>query len=140
MNRSLCGASSRLTGGLSGPTDADLCDRQRPPERHDPARVTHDAFEQLAFSAKIGRRQSEEPDVDDQETVVRLWFGDRSRLQRTVCSAELSPILGALTRRYDAGLHSTRRGDFRVIYRINEADRRIDVVAIEHRSDVYRSR
>jgi mRNA interferase RelE/StbE len=37
-----------------------------------------------------------------------------------------------------AGLHSARRGDFRVIYRINEADRTIDVVAIDHRSDVYR--
>jgi mRNA interferase RelE/StbE len=39
-----------------------------------------------------------------------------------------------------AGLHSARRGDFRVIYRINEADRRIDVVAIDHRWDVYRPR
>jgi mRNA interferase RelE/StbE len=38
------------------------------------------------------------------------------------------------------GLHSARRGDFRVIDRINEADRRIDVVAIEHRSDAYRPR
>jgi mRNA interferase RelE/StbE len=36
------------------------------------------------------------------------------------------------------GLHSARRGDYRVIYRI-DADRRIvTVVAIEHRSDVYR--
>jgi mRNA-degrading endonuclease RelE of RelBE toxin-antitoxin system len=34
------------------------------------------------------------------------------------------------------GLHSARRGDYRVIYRID--DHRIDVVAIEHRSDVYR--
>jgi mRNA interferase RelE/StbE len=38
------------------------------------------------------------------------------------------------------GLHSARRWDFRVIYRIDEADRRSDVVAIEHRSDVYRPR
>lgn len=38
------------------------------------------------------------------------------------------------------GLHSARRGDFRVIYRINETDRRIDIAAIEHRSDVYRPR
>ncbi len=37
-------------------------------------------------------------------------------------------------------LHSARRGDFRVVYRVDEAGRRIDVVAIEHRSDVYRSR
>lgn len=36
------------------------------------------------------------------------------------------------------GLHSARRGDYRVIYRIDDHDRRIDVVAIEHRSDSYR--
>lgn len=39
-----------------------------------------------------------------------------------------------------AGLHSARRGDYRVIYRINDHERRIDVVAIEHRSDAYRPR
>ena len=39
-----------------------------------------------------------------------------------------------------AGLHSARRGDFRVIYRIDEANARIDILAIEHRSDVYRPR
>jgi mRNA-degrading endonuclease RelE of RelBE toxin-antitoxin system len=38
------------------------------------------------------------------------------------------------------GLHSARRGDYRVIYRINDTDHRVDVLAIEHRSDVYRPR
>jgi mRNA-degrading endonuclease RelE of RelBE toxin-antitoxin system len=38
------------------------------------------------------------------------------------------------------GLHSGRRGDYRVIYRIDDQHRRVDVVAIEHRSDVYRPR
>jgi mRNA interferase RelE/StbE len=38
------------------------------------------------------------------------------------------------------GLHSARRGDYRVIYRIDDHQRRITVVAIEHRSDVYRPR
>jgi mRNA interferase RelE/StbE len=36
------------------------------------------------------------------------------------------------------GLHSARRGDYRIIYRINDDDRRVDVIAIEHRSDIYR--
>jgi len=36
------------------------------------------------------------------------------------------------------GLQSARRGDYRVIYRIDDQDHRVDVVAIEHRSDVYR--
>lgn len=39
-----------------------------------------------------------------------------------------------------AGLHSARRGDYRVIYRIDGHAHRIDVVAIEHRADVYRPR
>ena len=38
------------------------------------------------------------------------------------------------------GLHSARRGDYRLIYRIDDQRRRVDVVAIEHRSDVYRPR
>ncbi|CAN5568829.1 type II toxin-antitoxin system mRNA interferase RelE [soil metagenome] len=33
------------------------------------------------------------------------------------------------------GLHSARRGDFRIIYRIDEV---VTIVAIEHRSDAYR--
>jgi len=38
------------------------------------------------------------------------------------------------------GLHSARRGDFRIIYRISEAQSRVVIVAIEHRADVYRQR
>jgi mRNA interferase RelE/StbE len=38
------------------------------------------------------------------------------------------------------GLHSARRGDYRVIYRIGDTHHRTEVVAIEHRSDVYRPR
>ncbi len=38
------------------------------------------------------------------------------------------------------GLHSARRGDYRVIYRIDDQQRQVTVMAIEHRSDVYRPR
>lgn len=38
------------------------------------------------------------------------------------------------------GLHSARRGDYRVIYRIDGHQRQVPVVAIEHRSEVYRPR
>jgi mRNA interferase RelE/StbE len=38
------------------------------------------------------------------------------------------------------GLYSARRGDYRVIYRIDDQHHRVDVVAIEHRSDIYRPR
>ena len=38
------------------------------------------------------------------------------------------------------GLHSARRGDYRVIYRIHSDERRVDIIAVEHRSDAYRPR
>lgn len=37
-----------------------------------------------------------------------------------------------------AGLWSARRGEYRVLYRIDEDIRRIEVEVIEHRADVYR--
>jgi mRNA interferase RelE/StbE len=39
-----------------------------------------------------------------------------------------------------SGLHAARRGDYRVVYRIVDHERRVDVMAIEHRSDIYRPR
>jgi mRNA interferase RelE/StbE len=38
------------------------------------------------------------------------------------------------------GLHSARRGDYRVIYRIDDGQRLVTIIAIEHRSDIYRPR
>ena len=38
------------------------------------------------------------------------------------------------------GKRSARRGDFRVIYEINDDARVVTIIAIDHRSDVYRSR
>ena len=38
------------------------------------------------------------------------------------------------------GLHSARRGDYRVIYRIDDSQHLVTVLTIEHRSDIYRPR
>jgi mRNA interferase RelE/StbE len=38
------------------------------------------------------------------------------------------------------GMHSARRGDYRVIYRIDDEQRLVTILAIEHRSDIYRPR
>jgi len=38
-----------------------------------------------------------------------------------------------------AGLWSARRGDYRVLYRINDELHRIDIVAVDHRRDIYRA-
>ncbi len=36
-----------------------------------------------------------------------------------------------------AGIYSARRGTYRVLYRINEQDREVVVLRIEHRRDAY---
>jgi mRNA-degrading endonuclease RelE of RelBE toxin-antitoxin system len=38
-----------------------------------------------------------------------------------------------------AGLHSARRGSFRVLYRIDDEQVMVLVVTIDHRRDVYRA-
>lgn len=38
------------------------------------------------------------------------------------------------------GSHSASRGDFRIIYRIDDDQRVVFVLTIEHRADVYRRR
>lgn len=43
--------------------------------------------------------------------------------------------------RYElAGLHSARRGDYRVVYRVNADQQISEILGIEHRSDAYRPR
>ena len=36
------------------------------------------------------------------------------------------------------GRHTVRRGDYRVVYRIDEARHAVTIEAVAHRSDVYR--
>lgn len=67
------------------------------------------------------------------------------RLPEKVATAAIEFIYGPLASnpqrvgkplRFDLeGLHSARRGSYRIIYRIDE---RVTVIAIEHRADVYR--
>jgi len=45
------------------------------------------------------------------------------------------PLLGDLEE-----LHSARRGDYRVIYEIDDTRRRVVVHRVQHRRDVYRPR
>lgn len=67
------------------------------------------------------------------------------RLPEKVATAAIEFVYGPLASnpqrvgkalRFDLeGLHSARRGDYRIIYRIDE---RVTIIAIEHRADVYR--
>ena len=38
------------------------------------------------------------------------------------------------------GLHSARRGDYRVIYEIDHQEESVTIIAIQNRADVYRGR
>lgn len=60
---------------------------------------------------------------------VEFIFGALSENPRRVGK----PLRGELT-----GLHSARRGDYRVIYGVVEEVRTVEVVHIDRRSDVYR--
>ncbi len=73
-----------------------------------------------------------------------------ARLPERIAAAVVEFLLGPLCenpqqvghplQRELAGLWSARRGAYRVIYEIEDDERTIDVLRIEHRSDVYRPR
>lgn len=48
--------------------------------------------------------------------------------------------VGRALRNELAGVHSVRRGTYRVLYRIDDTTREVIVLRIEHRGDVYRRR
>ena len=73
-----------------------------------------------------------------------------ARLPEKVATAAVELIYGSLAQNPRqvgkplklglAGVHSARRGDYRVSYRIDDQLHAVTVMAIEHRSDVYRAR
>ncbi|MGD9997647.1 MAG: type II toxin-antitoxin system RelE/ParE family toxin [Ilumatobacteraceae bacterium] len=68
------------------------------------------------------------------------------RIAAAVVEFMLGPLCGNPRRvghplqRELAGLWSARRGAYRLVYEINDADRTVTVLRIDHRSDVYRPR
>ena len=89
-----------------------------------------------------------------QDPVSILWSAsakrDLTKLPEKVATAVVEFIYGGLAenpRRVGheltlelSGLHSARRGDFRVLYRMNEDQGVVTIVNIDHRADVYRRR
>jgi mRNA-degrading endonuclease RelE of RelBE toxin-antitoxin system len=75
---------------------------------------------------------------------------DLAKLQEKAATAVVEFIYGGLVTNPHrvgralhlelVGLYSARRGDFRVIYRIEESGRTVTITAIDHRADVYRRR
>lgn len=89
---------------------------------------------------------------EDSYTLVMAASAERKlrRLPARVAAAIVEFMLGALVenprrvghplRRELEGLWSARRGPYRVVYEINDDERRVEVLRIDHRSDVYRPR
>ena len=74
----------------------------------------------------------------------------QEKLPAGVAAAVLEFITGSLIaaprrvgkplRRELAGLYPARRGTFRVLHRIDDAEHLVTVVRVEHRADAYRRR
>jgi mRNA-degrading endonuclease RelE of RelBE toxin-antitoxin system len=72
------------------------------------------------------------------------------QLPEAVSAAVIDFITGALIenpqrvgralRNELAGIHSARRGTYRVLYRIDDEAHEVTVLRIDHRGDVYRTR
>jgi mRNA-degrading endonuclease RelE of RelBE toxin-antitoxin system len=72
------------------------------------------------------------------------------RLPPKIATAAVQFMLGPLVeaprrvghplQRELTGLWSARRGAYRIVYELNEAELVVNVIRIDHRADVYRSR
>ena len=72
----------------------------------------------------------------------------QTKLPEQVATAVIESLTGALVdtpnafgkplRGDLAGIHSARRGTYRVLYRINDTTHEVIVLRIEHRRDAYR--
>jgi mRNA interferase RelE/StbE len=62
--------------------------------------------------------------------IIEFVFGDLQRAPRKV---------GKPLKRELEGTYSARRGPYRILYKINDAENRIEILRVDHRVDVYRN-
>ena len=62
--------------------------------------------------------------------IIEFVFGDFARTPRKVGK----PLKGELE-----GSYSAPRGPYRILYNINDAANRVEILRVDHRSDVYRN-
>lgn len=77
-----------------------------------------------------------------QRQLNRLPEGTAAAIVEFMLSAlvENRQRVGGRLRQELAGLHSARRGSYRIIYEIDDDQRAVIVLRIDHRSQVYRPR
>jgi mRNA interferase RelE/StbE len=74
---------------------------------------------------------------------------DLRRLPEKIATAVVEFVYGSLVENPErvgralhlelAGLHAARRGDYRIVYRIDPEARVVLIAHVDHRSDVYRA-
>ncbi len=84
----------------------------------------------LVFAPRAARALSDELPEPAAWAVIELITGPL---------LERPHQLGHQLRNDLAGIWSARRGDFRVLYRIDDVAREVTVLRIEHRRDIYRT-
>ena len=62
--------------------------------------------------------------------IIEFVFGDLARTPKKVGK----PLKGELE-----GSHGARRGPYRILYNINDAANRVEILRVDHRADVYRN-
>jgi mRNA-degrading endonuclease RelE of RelBE toxin-antitoxin system len=92
--------------------------------------VTDDAGLDIAW-ASAGAPFARPASGDDRTRCrrIRLW-----------ASCQQSRQVGRPLRMELEGLLSARRGDYRVLYQVDDKRHRVNIVTVEHRGDVYRRR
>jgi len=61
--------------------------------------------------------------------IIEFVFGHLARTPR-----KGKPLKGELE-----GLYGARRGPYRILYNINDAANRVEILRVDHRADVYRN-
>jgi mRNA interferase RelE/StbE len=63
--------------------------------------------------------------------IIEFVFGDLARTPRKV---------GKPLKRDLEGSYSARRGPYRILYNINDPTNLVEILRVDHRADIYRSR
>ena len=62
--------------------------------------------------------------------IIEFVFGDLARAPKRV---------GKPLKRELEGSYSARRGPYRILNQVNDSTRRVEIIRVDHRADVYRN-
>lgn len=83
---------------------------------------------------QIDYRRSAEKDIRKLSSTVRA-----QAVRKILALAETPSPSGATRLRTADKLHKVRIGNYRIVYEIHDTDKQIVIVAVKHRSEVYKN-